>query len=181
MRLCSVTACGRKHKAKGYCEPHYLRLLRNGDVGDAPLRPSYDSDEPCRNAGCTRVPIHAKGLCFRCYSSTPEAKRYQRDYVLKKKYNLSLDEILTRLASQNFQCCICSSPIDETCNVDHDHGCCKSSTKTCGECVRGLLCGDCNRALGLFRDSTENLNAAIKYLDYWKAKHGKVRARCGAI
>jgi hypothetical protein len=39
--------------------------------------------------------------------------------------------------------------------VDHCH--------TTGK-VRGLLCHNCNRALGLFHDSTESLQRAIEYL-----------------
>lgn len=40
--------------------------------------------------------------------------------------------------------------------VDHCH--------SSGE-VRGLLCHNCNRALGLFKDSRENLLNAVEYLE----------------
>lgn len=48
--------------------------------------------------------------------------------------------------------------------VDHDHSCCSSSTKTCGLCTRGLLCGACNKALGLAQDSMLVLSGLIEYL-----------------
>lgn len=38
--------------------------------------------------------------------------------------------------------------------VDHDHKCCLGKT-SCGRCVRGLLCGNCNTILGRQRDDAE--------------------------
>lgn len=47
--------------------------------------------------------------------------------------------------------------------VDHDHRCCPGS-KTCGKCVRGLLCSDCNLLLGKARDDEKILLKAVGYL-----------------
>lgn len=43
---------------------------------------------------------------------------------------------------------------------DHDH----SSRRMCGDCVRGLLCGNCNHALGLLDDNIDTLRSMIAYL-----------------
>lgn len=66
------------------------------------------------------------------------------------------DELLT---SQNGVCAICAHPPGPrdkgVLHIDHDH--------TTGE-IRGLLCAACNSALGLFRDSSELLDEAARYL-----------------
>ena len=48
--------------------------------------------------------------------------------------------------------------------VDHDHKCCPGN-KSCGRCVRGLLCRNCNRALGLLKDSPELLKNLAAWLE----------------
>ncbi|MEU0663871.1 endonuclease VII domain-containing protein [Streptomyces lavendulocolor] len=64
-------------------------------------------------------------------------------------------------------CAICGRPDGEgrALSVDHDHGCCPEGDRTCGKCVRGLVCGACNHGLGKFRDSPELLRAAAAYLE----------------
>lgn len=39
-RVCSVEDCGRVTRARGLCNPHYMRLLRNGTTDDR--RPTLD-------------------------------------------------------------------------------------------------------------------------------------------
>jgi len=68
------------------------------------------------------------------------------------------------LRAQNSKCAICGatqghlSCHGEVCRlaIDHDH--------RTGE-VRGLLCNNCNRGLGRFKDSIENLEGAVRYLE----------------
>lgn len=65
-------------------------------------------------------------------------------------------EVYRRLCVQlNNQCQICQSA-STTLHVYHNHETGK---------VRGLICGSCNRALGLFKESQTILNNAIKYLN----------------
>lgn len=47
--------------------------------------------------------------------------------------------------------------------VDHDHGCCPGD-KSCGRCVRGLICMCCNAALGMLRDDLAAAESLAEYL-----------------
>lgn len=47
--------------------------------------------------------------------------------------------------------------------VDHDHRCCPGAF-SCGNCIRGLLCGPCNRALGILGENTATLLGLVAYL-----------------
>lgn len=84
-----------------------------------------------------------------------------------RKFNLT-DEQFSALFTRQAGCCaICGVAEGEArsrrLSIDHDHSCCHGSN-SCGKCVRGLLCGTCNTALGGFRDSPDLLAAAIQYL-----------------
>ncbi|MEU5166831.1 endonuclease domain-containing protein [Streptomyces mutomycini] len=65
------------------------------------------------------------------------------------KYGLTPELFAKVLESQGQACAVCGelSPGGRgNWHVDHDHGCCPGS-KTCGKCVRGLLCMSCNSML----------------------------------
>lgn len=88
------------------------------------------------------------------------------NYRYSARFGITLEQYEALLVSQDGSCALCPySPAagEPRLAVDHDHGCCPGK-KSCGSCVRGLLCGDCNRALGLFRDDPERLRRAIGYL-----------------
>lgn len=96
----------------------------------------------------------------------PERSRSARDQRLKNYYGMTEDEFLEKLLEQGRRCAICR--VREPggrgdWHVDHDHSCCEG-VKSCGRCVRGLLCARCNVGLGYFEDSTERMEVAIQYL-----------------
>lgn len=70
------------------------------------------------------------------------------------------------LESQEFKCANtkCGAAVDLTSPIDHDHSCCKGKA-SCGRCIRGILCGNCNFGMGSFRDSPNLLRGAIEYLE----------------
>lgn len=81
-----------------------------------------------------------------------------------KRYGLTPEKIQEMLEEQDFNCpCCLRSFLYLTPHVDHDHACCPGHT-SCGECVRGLLCQDCNRMLGQAHDRISTLRRAAEYL-----------------
>lgn len=76
-----------------------------------------------------------------------------RDWDRKWKYGLEIGEFDRMLHAQSNACLICKR-VTRLC-VDHDH--------ETGE-VRGLICSVCNKALGMFGDSEEGLQAALDYI-----------------
>lgn len=76
---------------------------------------------------------------------------------LRTKYNLSYEEWQALVEKHGNKCAICGNfEVDgKRLSIDHCH-----TTKK----VRGLLCTGCNGGLGLFKDNTKSLEAAIVYL-----------------
>lgn len=78
---------------------------------------------------------------------------------LKRMYNMTTEEYNVILESQNGVCDICKEPESygraSFLSVDHCHN---------NETIRGLLCNNCNRAIGLLKDNIEVLENAVKYL-----------------
>lgn len=81
-------------------------------------------------------------------------------------YGTEPEDFLRMLEDQGNCCAICGAAFtgDNRPHVDHDHSCCPEK-KSCGECVRGLLCNSCNNGLGRFKDSVNHLRAAVSYLE----------------
>ncbi|MFE6932167.1 endonuclease domain-containing protein [Streptomyces sp. NPDC057699] len=81
-------------------------------------------------------------------------------------YGTEPEDFLRMLEDQGNCCAICGAAFtsDNRPHVDHDHSCCPGK-KSCGECVRGLLCNSCNNGIGRFKDSVNHLRAAVSYLE----------------
>lgn len=83
-----------------------------------------------------------------------------------KKYGLSRDAYVDLEKSQNNVCKICGEEekYNKRLSVDHDHRCCPG-IKSCGKCIRGLLCSRCNKVLGQINDNKDLLQKMINYLN----------------
>lgn len=80
------------------------------------------------------------------------------------KYGLTPQRWEALMDEQNGRCPICQSDITERGVVDHDHACCAGG-RSCGSCVRGLLCVRCNWGLGHFDDDPGSMRRAADYID----------------
>lgn len=97
------------------------------------------------------------------FAANPE---YPREYALKQKYGLTSEEYEEMLLAQDGVCAICHKYCltGRRLAVDHDRSCCPGK-KSCGKCIRGLLCSNCNQGLGKFKDSRDLLLAVLTYLE----------------
>jgi hypothetical protein len=84
-----------------------------------------------------------------------QARRYSLGRHLLTKYGLTLDAYQAMLEQQGGTCAICEKPPRDgrRLAVDHDHACCPGD-KSCGACVRGLLCTTCNSWLGFYENES---------------------------
>jgi hypothetical protein len=98
-------------------------------------------------------------ICIECH------RKFGRKSLLKKNFNMTLEEYEVISQSQNNKCAICKqhetvihhSTKKLSClSVDHNH----STNKN-----RGLLCQLCNFGIGYFKDSPDLLREAALYLE----------------
>jgi Recombination endonuclease VII len=191
--VCTQENCDRPHKARGYCATHYMQFKRGvSEVGEIKSR-VRNKPEQCIEEGCTEE-VKAKGLCKMHYQRllrhgftkykdrkkppkicrVPGCKswlysnglcnaHYCKDRTWSE-FGFTIDAYIEMLAEQNGVCKICERPESnrnaqsgriKDLAVDH----CHKTNK-----IRGLLCSNCNTAIGLFQDSPVLLRNAVEYL-----------------
>jgi Recombination endonuclease VII len=99
------------------------------------------------------------GYCKPCHNQIVRENRAKnhgsvRSAILKIRYGVSEVDIAWMRLQQGGKCAMCRKSSPE--HVDHDH--------TTGA-VRGLLCFNCNRALGYLGDDLELLYQLADYLE----------------
>jgi hypothetical protein len=149
--ICKTEGCNKLVDSRGFCTACYYRNLRNGNIDKNSMTEKRrhilininieSKTATCKCCGEVKIQ-HRGGGKWRCsVAANYKCKLYKRAYRQSKKNMLGC------------KCEICG-------NVDKlvwDH-CHKNNI------FRGTLCSNCNTALGLFKDDTNNLNNAINYL-----------------
>ncbi len=91
------------------------------------------------------------------YRESEHGKRKAREFNLRKKYSMTLEDYDNMFEEQNGVCAICGEPeVHRRLSVDHDH-------KT-GE-IRSLLCARCNCCIGVIEKKNLSLKDIQKYLE----------------
>ena len=106
----------------------------------------------------------------------PEWNARRRESVeagrIKWLYGLDRAAYQALLDAQGGVCAVCKGPsrykrrdgsLSGRFAVDHDHSCCPG-IKTCGKCIRGLLCDQCNRLIGHLETDRARAAAIIRYI-----------------
>lgn len=91
-------------------------------------------------------------------NNSEKIKLDKRNRNLRKKYGISAQDFDEMVERQGGCCAICRKPPSGRWGqlvVDHSH--------STGQ-VRGLLCNQCNSALGFLKDDPETLDRAIRYM-----------------
>lgn len=113
-------------------------------------RKKYRDEQVIQCCSCKEIKSiednYTKGDQRTCRSC--KRKRY-----IKRKYGLTLEEYEGLLKSQDGLCVICMTR--KPLYIDHNH----STGK-----VRGILCQQCNTAIGYFLEDQEIMKRAIEYI-----------------
>jgi hypothetical protein len=139
------------------CQNHYRQAKR----ASRGLERAHVRDGRKWCAACEELlPIHNFGArtgghyahCLDCRPSVIAERR------VVARYNISAERWHEMCAGG---CAVCGA-LERLC-VDHDHSCCPGDT-SCGNCVRGVLCGPCNTAEGLLGSDPDRALALAAYI-----------------
>lgn len=177
-RGCSFEGCAKPHKAGGLCDGH--RIQRDAGKELTPLRRQRNGQarDALGRKQCNRCDSWLDVSEFGSSSKTEDrlnwyCRRCMWDQDLRIRYGISADTYERLEYEQGGSCAICDNPCSsgKRMAVDHDHSCC-SGKRSCGRCVRGLLCAACNQGLGHFKDRIDLLESAAAYLRSQEPREG---------
>jgi hypothetical protein len=167
---CTFDGCDKDASAKELCPTHYAQQRRGGHLAPINDRVAVHARDAAGNKRCPTCKQWQPVTAFGTWRRNPDGLASSclacvRERVFRRRYGITSARYDELLAAQGGGCAICRG-VNESGRamaVDHDHACC-AGAKACGRCVRGLLCSNCNLAIGLLREDPVRLAAAIDYL-----------------
>lgn len=178
--------CAEPARAKGFCEQHYW-LRKRLDMPHPPKprcifegceNPKGHTTDYCgdhhRQMKATsmvwplgtpkprveRVPV----LCavYHCTNyATPERTVCKPHKLRAHSHGLTTEQLIELF--DEAKCRVCGA--EERLVVDHDHSCCNfPKGGSCGNCIRGVLCNNCNTALGLLGEDESRIHSLLAYM-----------------
>lgn len=167
---CKVAHCFKLTRyGSKYCSMHESRLRRTGSLEPSSVSSNREKARTAPNGmhWCRKCDKYLPNTDFFIMKNGPSAgkivscicKKCDADDKLRRAYRLSTEARLEILIKQNGSCAVCGikeSALNRKLAVDH----CHSTHK-----IRGLLCPNCNRGIGLFKDNPDRLRKAADYLE----------------
>lgn len=157
---CIVDGCPLVVHAKGHCQTHYAQAKRHGRIY------RLEDHTPCPMCRSRFIPknvrdIYCSGECLNM------SRRLRR-------HSLSTDTFWQLYELQSAKCAVCEIVLRfSEVRIDHDHRCCAGS-RSCGKCVRGLVCHLCNVGMGALGDDAAGIQKALLYLLAWQHPKSEV-------
>jgi hypothetical protein len=167
--ICKVDGCDapkRRVQGAAYCEAHTLSIKYVRTANKQPVMPSA-----CQVCGAMSRMTKANryGICRACSESSAALIRSAWGH------HASVEMVCKWIADK--ACELCGRELylgkgtggSQGFNIDHDHSCCNRGARSCGKCIRGMLCTSCNTGLG-------QVERVVKLVG-WKATYDYVTQR----
>lgn len=186
---CSFDGCGRRVEARGLCKTHYGQFTKGEELQPIAVKRPYRKSEDILAEIATGF-LTCNGWCGRKLPLDDYTKHAydvggysqycrecKRNKKLRENYGLSADDWDELFDSQGRCCRICrSTDSGGSWATDHDHNCCPTKSKSCGRCVRAILCAHCNKAEGFLSATPNPVETAIRLAVYIANNHVQLRA-----
>lgn len=142
---------GRNYVCRDCQKARYLRLKDRGPVITVEIKTcsSCKSDLNAKDFGKNAKNLDGlSSVCKGCHNLASPASRWGMKVAEYREFISG-------------GCEACGS-FERLC-IDHDHDCCPDYSKTCGKCIRGVLCFSCNVAEGHLKGDPERIKSLLRY------------------
>jgi hypothetical protein len=148
------------------------------------LRGCKKCGKPYKNLNMKGVFINKCAECTDIGNLTAEVKSdilpmlrttcmtWKKLVTVMRKHKLTFKMVSEMVKGQKDRCARCEERLTGTPYFDHDHACC-TSQKTCGLCLRGIVCARCNLMMAGYDDYVKNPEQTDRYLSSYRKQRAK--------